>query len=107
MPRPKKQSSEEPAKRARPASTPEAREQQNISLAMNLAEKQLRDGTASAQVITHFLKLGATTAKYELEQLKLENKLLEAKTKAIESQEKSEKLYLDAITAMKKYTGAE
>lgn len=105
MPRSKKQSSSEPAKRMRPALTPEARENQMIALAVNLAEQQLRDGTASAQVITHYLKLGATTAQYEKEQLKLENELLKAKTTMIKSQENTEKLYADAIKAMRNYSG--
>lgn len=105
MPRSKKQSSTEPAKRSRPATTPEARERRNVALAMNLAEQQLRDGTASAQVITHFLKIGATVAQYELEQLKLENELLKAKTSAIKAQESTEKLYADAIKAYGRYSG--
>jgi predicted RNase H-related nuclease YkuK (DUF458 family) len=105
MPRLKKQSSAESSKKTRPALTPEARENQLISLAVDLAEQQLRDGTASAQVITHYLKLGATTAQYEKEQLKLENKLLEAKTKALESAEHVEELYKEAIDAMRTYGG--
>lgn len=107
MPRSKKQSSSEPVKRMRPALTPEARENQMIALAVNLAEQQLRDGTASAQVITHYLKLGDTKAQYEKEQLRLENELLKAKTDMIKSQENSEKLYAEAIKAMKRYSGAE
>ena len=105
MPRQKKQSSSEPAKRMRPALSPEARENQMIAYAVDLAEQQLRDGTASAQVIVHDLKLGATTAQYEKEQLKLENELLKAKTKALESAENVEKLYADAIQAMRNYGG--
>lgn len=105
MPRQKKQSSSEPAKRMRPALSPEARENQMIAYAVDLAEQQLRDGTASAQVIVHYLKLGATTAQYEKEQLKLENELLKAKTKALESAENVEKLYADAIQAMRNYGG--
>ena len=101
----KKQSSMEPANKMRPALTPEARENQMISLAVDLAEQQLRDGTASAQVITHYLKLGATTARLEKEKLERENKLLEAKTKALESAERTEALYADAINAMKLYGG--
>ena len=105
MGRPKKQSSSEPARKMRPALSPEARENQLISLAVDLAEQQLRDGTASAQVITHYLKLGATTARLEKEKLEHENELLKAKTKAIESAENVEKLYVDAINAMKRYGG--
>ena len=105
MPRVKKQSTSEPAKKMRPALTPEARENQMIALAVDLAEKQLMEGTASAQAITHYLKLGATTAQYEKEQLKLENELLKAKTKALESQERVEELYSNAIAAMRNYGG--
>jgi hypothetical protein len=101
----KKQSPSEPAKKMRPALTPEARENQMISLAVDLAEQQLRDGTASAQVITHYLKLGATTAQFEKEQLRLENELLKAKAEALKSQERQEELYKQAITAMKRYGG--
>ena len=73
--------------------------------AVALAEKQLREGTASAQVITHYLKLGATTAQLEKEKLERENELLRAKTKALESSENVEKLYSDAIKAMRSYSG--
>lgn len=89
----------------RPAVTVEAREAQLISLAVDLAEQQLRDGTASSQVITHFLKLGTTRAELEKEKLKRENKLLEAKTKATESSEEIKALYDNAIKAMRNYAG--
>lgn len=92
-------------KSRRPASTPEARENQLISLAVDLAEKQLSEGTASAQVITHYLKLGTAKAELEREKLKHENELLEAKTKSIQSQENIERLYKEAIDAMKVYSG--
>lgn len=105
MPSRKKQSSSEPAKKMRPALTPEARENQLIALAVDLAEKQLMEGTASAQVITHYLKLGATTAKLEKKNLEEEIKLKEAKTKALESAEKVEELYTNAINAMRRYGG--
>ena len=105
MPRRKKQSDVESAQRMRPALTPEARENQMISLAVDLAEKQLMEGTASAQVITHYLKLGATTARLEKEKLERENELLKAKTKALESAERVEELYTNAINAMRNYSG--
>ena len=105
MPSRKQQSSSEPAKKMRPALTPEARENQLIALAVDLAEKQLMEGTASAQVITHYLKLGATTAKLEKKNLEEEIKLKEAKTKALESAEKVEELYTNAINAMRRYGG--
>ncbi len=91
----------------RPAITPEARESQLISLATDLAEKQLVEGTASAQVITHYLKLASMKEKYMLEEQKLreENKLLQAKTQAIENAKKVEDLYIQAMNAMKLYSG--
>ena len=92
-------------KKGRPALSPEARENQLISLAVDLAEQQLRDGTASSQVITHFLKLGTSRAELEKEKLKKENKLMEAKTKAIESAEEMKTIAENAIRAMRNYQG--
>lgn len=93
-----------PAKRGRPALTPEAREGQLVALAVDLAEQQLRDGTASSQVITHYLKLGSTRAELEREKLRKENELLRAKTEAIQSAKHIEELYENAINAMKNYS---
>jgi hypothetical protein len=92
-------------KKIRRALTPEARENQMVSLAVDLAEKQLIEGTASSQVITHYLKLGTTIARLEKEKLERENKLLEAKTKALESAERVEELYANALNAMRNYSG--
>lgn len=94
------------ARKARPAISPEARENQLISLAVDLAERQLMDGSASSQVITHFLKLGTTRAELEKEKLKRENKVLEAKAKAYESSEEIKTLYENALKAMRDYSGA-
>ena len=85
-------SPESSRRRMRPALTPEARENQLVSLAVDLAEQQLRDGTASSQVITHYLKLGSTKERLEKEKLEEENKLLKAKTEAMQSQRKSDDL---------------
>lgn len=93
------------AKKIRPALSPEARENQMIALAVDLAERQLIEGTASSQVITHFLKLGTTKTELEKEKLKRENKLLEAKTKATESAEEVKVLYENALKAMRNYAG--
>ena len=92
-------------KKMRPALTPEARENQLISLAVDLAEEQLRNKTASSQVITHFLKLGTTKAELEKEKLAKENELLRAKTESIESQKRIEELYAEALNAMRRYNG--
>lgn len=99
--------SEKPKVRKRkPATTPEARENQMISLAIDLAEKQLREGTASSQVITHYLKLGSIKEKTELERLKLENELTVAKTESLKAQKNIEELYANAMQAFKGYQGA-
>lgn len=90
---------------SRPAVTEEGREKQIIALAMDAAEQQLRDGTASSQVITHFLKLGAVRARLELERLQLENELIRAKTEQIQSEKDMKVLYEEAIRAMKTYAG--
>lgn len=88
-----------------PAKSPEEQEQRMIMLSMNLAEQQLRDGTASSQVITHYLKLASSKERAEKKKLEEETKLLQAKSKAIESAERIEKLYGEAIDAMKEYSG--
>ena len=91
--------------KSRPALTPEARENQLISLATDLAEQQLRDGTASSQVITHYLKLGSTREKLEQEILSNKKDWLAAKTECLESAKRVEELYANAIDAMRKYGG--
>lgn len=93
------------SRKMRPALTPEAREGQLCSLATDLAEQQLRDGTASSQVITHYLKLATTREKLERERLEKENELLKAKTEALQSQKEYNKLVEEAIKAMRSYQG--
>ena len=93
------------SKRGRPALSPEARENQMIALAVDLAEQQLRDGTASSQVITHYLKLGTTKSELEKEKLEQENKLLRAKTEQIQSMKRSEELMEQALKAFRTYSG--
>ena len=92
-------------RRLRPALSDEARENQLISLALDLAEQQLRDGTASSQVITELLKRSSEKQKLEMERLKEENKLLRAKTESIESASRIEELYKKALDSMKLYSG--
>lgn len=78
-----------------------------VSLAHDLAEQQIREGTASSQVITHFLKLGSTREKLEQQRLAHENELTRVKIEQIESQQRIEELYTNAIKAMRSYSGAE
>lgn len=92
-------------RKMRPATTPEARENQVIAMAYDLAEKQIREGTASSQVITHFLKLGSTKERIEKEILERQKELITAKTEALQSQKRVEELYADALNAMRSYQG--
>ena len=89
----------------RPPLTPEAKESQMISLAHDLAEKQLREGTASSQLITHFLKMGSEKERLEREKLEEENRLLKARTKALANAEEIKVLYEQALKAMRSYAG--
>ncbi len=89
----------------RPASTPDERENQLISLAFDRAEKQMTDGTASAQVITHFLKLGSSRERMEQERLQNENLLVSAKIEQMASSARMETLYSEALDAMRSYSG--
>lgn len=93
------------SRRPRPATTAEGREDQLISLAFDLAEKRLLDGSASAQETTHFLKAGSRRARLEEQRLQNENLLLSAKVGQIEASERVDKLYEQALGAMRQYTG--
>ena len=92
-------------RKIRPALSPEADEGQMISLAMDLVRKRLIEGTASSQETTHFLKLGSQNSKCEHENLVLQNKLLEAKTSAIQSAAHSDELYQKALSSFRRYSG--
>ena len=98
-------SSNHAQQKSRPPISEEAHESLLISLTMDLVEQRLRDGTASSQVITHFLKLGSMREKLERERLEEENKLLKAKTKAYANAEEVKVLYADALKAMRNYSG--
>lgn len=93
----------------RPATTPEARENQLISLATDLAEKQLREGTASSQVIVHYLKLGSTKERLEKELMSKQKDFVEAKTESIKvarlSEEENTRKYQEVLDALRLYNG--
>lgn len=82
-----------------------SRERQMVGLAVDLAEQQLRDGTASSAVITHYLKLGATDYRLRIEKLERENELLRAKTESVDSSRMNGELARDALNAIRRYTG--
>lgn len=100
-----KKPQEKASRKRPPATTPEARENQMISLAIDLAEKQLIKGTATSQVITHYLKLGSTKEKLEKDILMKQKDLITAKTEAIKSAKRVEELYVHALDAMRRYSG--
>ena len=90
-----------------PPSTPEQAETQLVGLAYELAEKQLREGSASPSVVTHLLKLGSTRAQYELEKMQNENLLLAARTESIEMQARLEEKHQAVLDAIRHYTGSD
>lgn len=89
------------------ALTREARQQQLIAKAERLAEKKLEDGTASPQVIVHYLRLATEKEAHEVEILRLKEQLISAQTDAIKSAQRIEELYEDAMSMFKKYSGAD
>ncbi len=105
MPKVKASRSSESVRSIRPALTPEARENQLISLATDLVEKRLIEGTASSQETTHFLKLATTKARLEKEILEKQRDLIIAKTENLQSQKRSEELFSEAIKAFRNYSG--
>lgn len=90
-----------------PAKTPQARENQLVSLAVDLAEKQMREGTASAQTIGHFLKLATVREQYEREKLMRENELLKAKVEQIGNGDRNAELLERAMRAFTGYSGTQ
>lgn len=102
---PRYQASKEQKKMSPPATTMEGRENQMIALAMDLAEKRLRAGTATAQEVTHFLKLGSVNSRVERDILEKQKELLAVKTDSIRSARRVDELYAEAISAMKEYAG--
>lgn len=89
----------------KPALSPEARENQMIALAMDLVEQRLRDGTASSQETTHFLKLASSTERLEKQIKEKQKALIEAKTNSYASSDEIKALYADAMAAFKSYNG--
>lgn len=99
--------SEPPQSKGRPATTPQGRENQLISMAADLAEKRIKEGTASAQEIVHFLRLGSSRERLEQEKIARENELLSARAEAIASAARTEELMKLAIDAMRSYRSSE
>lgn len=100
-----KKTDSKPTRKSRPPLSLEAQESLMISLAVDLAEQQLRDGTASSQVITHYLKLGTTKERIEREILEKQKDLITAKTEQLRSEQRMEELVAKAIDAMRNYSG--
>ena len=92
-------------RKGRPALSPEARQNQMIALTMDLVEERLRNGTASSQETTHFLKLATTKYQLELEGIRQDNKLKSAKTEEIQGRKETKAMFEEAIRAMRTYSG--
>ena len=105
MPKVKTNMSNNSSKKMRPALSPEARENQLISLAVDLVEQRLIDGTASSQETTHFLKLATAKTRYEKQLMEKQIELMTAKTEQIRSEQHKEELYEEVINALRKYNG--
>lgn len=91
--------------RRKKARSIEARENQLGSLALDVAEQQLLDGTASPSVVVHFLKLVSSKEKLEKDILESQKKLMEAKTENLKAAKRIEELYANAMDAMRTYSG--
>lgn len=97
-----------PAPRKRPpAGNPEERTQQLVSDAYDLAEKQIADGTASAAVLVHFLKMGTAREQAELARIKSASELDHAKLEQANQGNAAEKLLEQAMRAFTGYKGEE
>lgn len=94
-----------PPSRRKPATTPDGRENQLIAMAVDAVENRIRTGTASAQELVHYLKLGSSRERLEQERLELENRLTEVKVEALASAARVEELYKNALNAMRSYSG--
>ena len=105
MPKVNRSQPSEPTRKMRPALTPEANENQMVSLAMDLVRKRLIEGTASSQETTHFLKIGSSKERLEKEILEKQKDLIEAKTQSLQSAKRMEELYANALNAMRNYSG--
>lgn len=102
-----KNDSETHASRRTPpiARTPEAQENEMIALAMEAARKKIEDGSASSQIIVHFLQLGTEKARLEREKLRAESTLAMAKAEAMKSLQTSDQITEEALSAFKRYQG--
>lgn len=92
-------------RKTRPSLTPQARENRMIAMATDLAEQQIMDGTASSQIITHYLKLGSSSERLNQRILETKQELMEAKTESLQSAKRIEALYEKALSAMQRYSG--
>lgn len=88
-----------------PARSPESRENELISLAYSEAERRLRDGSASSQIITTLLNLASTKAQLEMEKLRSDLRVADAKVNQMKAQEESKELYEEVIKAFRSYSG--
>lgn len=89
--------------RKKPARTPKQRENQIINLVMDVVEQKIIDGTASSQILCHFLKLATEKERLENDKLRGELELAKARVRQIDMQEDLKSLYEGAVSAMRGY----
>jgi|SRR5699024_8579277 len=99
-------SAKKKTRQSKPASTPEAREKQLVSLAVDLAEKQLKEGTASPSIINHYLKIASKRETLERDILERQARLIESKAESMSKDREAEQLAKEAIEAMKSYSSS-
>lgn len=97
---------EEEAPKRPKSPSPARRRNQILAAAMNLAEERILSGTASSQLLVHFLKEASSKHSLEMEQLKAQNRLLSAKADSVDAAKKTDKMYAEALKAMRRYSGA-
>lgn len=83
----------------------EERERELAYLATCLAEQQLRDGSAKAQVITHYLKLASPRENIERRMMEAKIQLLEGQLQACQRDTTTQQLLEEAIESLKMYRG--
>lgn len=91
--------------KSKPARTPEARENQLISLAYDLAEERLRNGTASSAEVVQLMKWGSKQTRLEQELTETKMELMKAKKEALEASTRMEELFEDAMRQFRRYNG--
>lgn len=82
------------------------RERENMFLATELAAKQLRDGTAKAQVVTHYLRMSSPREDIERRMMEAKIALLEGQLAACQNDMATQALIIEALESLREYRGS-